>query len=71
MILSRKSMKWAIQDKYLPQVKFECEGGPKHDIGICIDVDAVTVHCGEERAQCKSEAVSFPVHLCSYVYQLS
>lgn len=47
-------------------MKFECEGGPKRDIDICIDVEAVPVHCGEERAQCKLEAVSFPVHLCYY-----
>lgn len=45
-------------------MKFECEGGAKRDIDICIDVEAV--HCGEERAQCKLEAVSFPVHLCYY-----
>lgn len=44
-------------------MKFECEGGPKSDIDICIDVDTVLVHCGEERAQCKREAVRFPVHL--------
>lgn len=42
-------------------------GGRQADqCDVCSNADSPPIHCGEERAQPKGEALSLPVDLCFY-----